>query len=203
MFPFFIENVILPCYPGLQKETVRDPTTGRKIKGPLFIKTDTGPGRLSNELNHINYREQLMERGAHIGLGLPNGTECTQEMDQGYAQFKPACFESTLRVAAKKMAARVTARKKMKDQVKQSTTDKNLIQQSNNEKNTSVDELKEFLDNEGKEGNVDDEPCKNFSFEVKGSHCNVKLDNNDLSAIVNGYPDDPIELRPFNKIFTC
>ncbi len=123
-------------------------------------------------------------------------------MDQGYAQFKPACFESTLRVAAKKMAARTAARKKMKDQVKQSTTDKNLIQQNDNEKNTSVDELKEFLDNEGKEGNADDKPCKNFCFEVKGSHCNVKLDNNDLSAIVNGYPGDPIELRPFNKIFT-
>ncbi len=45
LFSFFIENVILPCNPGLQKETVCDPTTGRKIKGLLFIKTDTGPGR--------------------------------------------------------------------------------------------------------------------------------------------------------------
>ncbi len=31
----------------------------------------------------------------------------------------------------------------------------------------------------------------------------MKLDNNNLSAIVNGYLYDPIELRPFDKIFTC
>ncbi len=44
---------------------------------------DTRPGRLSKELVHIIYQLQFMEKGAHIGLGLPNSTECTQEMDQG------------------------------------------------------------------------------------------------------------------------
>ncbi len=58
MLQIFIENVILCCYPGLQKETVHDPTTGHKIIGPLFIKTNTGPDRLSNQLNHIEYHEQ-------------------------------------------------------------------------------------------------------------------------------------------------
>ncbi len=101
LFPFFIENVILSCYPGLQKETVCDTMSSHKIKGLLFIKTNTGPGRLSNKLNHIKYRKQLMDMGAHSGLGLSNGTKCTQEMDQGYTQFKSACFESTLQVAAK------------------------------------------------------------------------------------------------------
>lgn len=31
----------------------------------------------------------------------------------------------------------------------------------------------------------------------------MKLDNSNLSIIVNGYPDDPIELRPFDVIFMC
>ncbi len=45
LFPLFLDNVILPCYPYIQKETVCN-ETGRKIKGPLFLKTDTGPGCL-------------------------------------------------------------------------------------------------------------------------------------------------------------
>ncbi len=55
LFPIFIENVILCCYPGLQKKTVCDPMTGHKIKGPLVIKTDNGPGRCLNNPNHIEY----------------------------------------------------------------------------------------------------------------------------------------------------
>ncbi len=31
----------------------------------------------------------------------------------------------------------------------------------------------------------------------------MKLDNSNLSAVVNEYPEDPIELRAFDKIFTC
>ncbi len=42
-----------------------------------------------------------MEKGVHIGLGLPNGTESTQEMDQGFTEYKPATDESTVCVAAK------------------------------------------------------------------------------------------------------
>lgn len=45
----------------------------------------------------------------------------------------------------------------------------------------------------------------NFTVEIEGREgkvCNVKIENCDLSAIVNGYPDDPFELWPFDKIFT-
>ena len=34
------------------------------------------------------------------------------------------------------------------------------------------------------------------------SVCVVNLTNTDLGAIVNGFPTDPIELRPFDYIFT-
>lgn len=74
LFPIFIQNVILPCYPYVQSETVRVPVTKRKIKGPLIIKTDTEPGQLSKELKHIEFHESLMDNGVHIALGLPNGT---------------------------------------------------------------------------------------------------------------------------------
>ena len=36
----------------------------------------------------------------------------------------------------------------------------------------------------------------------KGSICNVNITNFDLSHIVNGFPNDPIELRPFDNCFT-
>ncbi len=70
-----------------------------------------------------------------------------------------------------------------------------------------VGELENYLEEEGDPDAVDDigddkEEEDSFEFEVKGSVCNVKIDNCDLSAIVNGFPGDPIELRPFDKIFT-
>ncbi len=48
-----------------------------------------------------------------IGLGLPNGTEANQEMDQGFQEYKPATDASTVRVAAKKMTAHVPVCKKI------------------------------------------------------------------------------------------
>ncbi len=34
----------------------------------------------------------------------------------------------------------------------------------------------------------------NLIFDVHGSVCNVKIENNDLLVIVNGFPDNPIAL---------
>ncbi len=83
LFPLFIKNVILPCNPNLQKETVRCPSKGRKIKGPFILKTDTGPGCLSRDEEHLKFKEELMEMGVHILLDLPDGTESIQEMEDG------------------------------------------------------------------------------------------------------------------------
>ncbi len=54
LYPLFINEVILECYPNIQKETVRD-ETGRKIKGPLIIKCDTGPGCLCKDMAHVKF----------------------------------------------------------------------------------------------------------------------------------------------------
>ena len=84
------------------------------VKGPLFLKVDSEPGRFSNEAMNLEFWEKMWDIGFYIFLGLPNGTECTQEMDQGYQTFKPATDRIAIRVAAMKMARRVNARKKAK-----------------------------------------------------------------------------------------
>mmetsp|Transcript_18820 Transcript_18820/g.39497 ORF Transcript_18820/g.39497 Transcript_18820/m.39497 type:complete len:132 (+) Transcript_18820:226-621(+) len=58
-----------------------------------------------------------------------------------------------------------------------------------------------FLEQGDADGDVDGNE-DDFEFEVNGSVCNVKVDNCDLSAIVNGFPGDPVELRPFDRVFT-
>ncbi len=72
------------------------PKTGHKLRGPLFIKTDIGPSCLSQDEVHVKFCEDLQEKGMDIGLGLPNGTKSTQEMDQGFQKYKPAIDESTV-----------------------------------------------------------------------------------------------------------
>ena len=89
----------------------RDPVTNVLIAGPLVIKTDGGPGRLSRESASIEFRDEMAAMGVHIVLSLPNGTACTAEMDQLFEKFKPACSKSALRICAKKMHAIMTARK--------------------------------------------------------------------------------------------
>ena len=91
--------------------TVRDPITKKLIPGPFIKKTDGGPGILSKEAESIDFSENCAAEGAQIILSLPNGKECTAELDQMYSTFKPATKKSTKRVAATKMVACVEAKK--------------------------------------------------------------------------------------------
>ena len=86
-----IEVYLLHYNGRISKVPVRDPLTNKLISGPLIIKTDAGPGRLSKELESIEYRARIERLGVYILLSLPNGTSCTAEMDQMYEKFKPAC----------------------------------------------------------------------------------------------------------------
>ena len=113
LFEMFCTKVILPCYPNVLP-TIEQDDDGGIIKGPLFLKVDSGPGRLSNEAMNLEFREKMWDIGFYIFLGLPNGTKCTQEMDQGYQTFKPATDISAIRVDVMKMARRVDACKKAK-----------------------------------------------------------------------------------------
>ena len=161
----------LPCYKDcIAAEPVRDSVTGKLLKGPLIIKTDAGPGRLSRQAESIEFREEMARMGVYILLSLPNGTACTAELDQMYSRFKNETKNSTVRVAGIKMAARLAARK----------------QGESNEDDESLSDDSE----------TEEEPTK------KRSICNVNITNRDLAHIVNGFPNDSIELRPFDNCFT-
>ena len=170
-------KVYLPCgyKDKLSPTPVRDPVTNKLITGPLIIKTDAGPGRLSKEAASIEFREEMANLGVHILLSLPNGTECQAELDQMFSEFKPRCRRSTIRVAGMKMAARVAARKN-------STLDAELDSNSGSDSDN-------------------DSSCVNV-LKKKRSICNVSLSASDLSNVVNGFPGDPLELRPFDFCFT-
>ena len=222
-------KVYLPGWKGkISKTTVRDPVTKRLITGPLINKTDGGPGRLATEAKSFEFREEMLDIGMHILLSIPNGTECNAEPDQLYGDYKPRCKNSTIRVAAAKMHARVNARNKSR--------------LSHNDRNTAnlcaVDALPDFTRNadycqrfhdniqanhfvgnvedgvagtahaeDGVEANLDDEdhedPVKadDFAFSVGRSVCAVNLGNRDLGHITNGFSGDDIEDRPFGYCF--
>ena len=173
-------TVYLSCgYRGkISPEPVRDPITNKMIKGPLIIKTDSGPGRLSMEADSIEFREEMMNMGVFILLSLPNGTECQAELDQMYSEFKPRCKASAIRVAGIKMAARVKARKESTE--------------------VAIESYASDSDGESDDSSVERRPPS----KKRRSVCNVTLNSRDLGNIVNGYPGDPAHLRPFDFCFT-
>lgn len=186
LFIMYFDEIFLPCYPHVQKETVRCPITKKKLAGPVLMKVDAGPGRLSKEAESLEFRHEMEEKGVYIMLGLPNGTEATQEMDQCYADFKPACARSTERLAGIKLAARVRARK--------------VANGGTVTANSMTEDLAAYLD--AHQDEEDNENGDKFTFSIKQNVCNVSITNRDLSFIVNGLPNDPIEKKPFSNTFT-
>ncbi len=86
-----LKDVYVPLFKGrLSPEPIRDPVTMKLLSGPLIVKTDAGPGRLSKQAISIDFCEEMAQLGVHILLSLPNGTSCTAEMDQLFEKFKPA-----------------------------------------------------------------------------------------------------------------
>lgn len=184
-----ITDVYLPCYRGKISPTpIRDPVTNKLISGPAIMKTDAGPARLASDAKSVEFREYLASMGFHIMLSLPNGTECTAELDQIFSSYKPACKESTRRVAGMKMWLRVQARNK-------ATANANPIELTHAEQLAGYVAVNDS-DDENEDGDDD------YTFNVGSSVCNVSIDNRDLGAIVNGMPGDEIDKRPFDNTFT-
>ena len=203
LWHLLIDEVILTLYPNVQKEVVRD-ANGKLLKGPLFIKTDAGPGRLAHgklakEANSVEFLEMMADKGVHIILGLPNGTSATQEMDQAYADYQPECRKSTMRLASIKLKNRVDARKKAHEKETGAASAQNVVTDD-----TRRQDLEEYLAEVDAEenNNNETEDEDNFEFQVNNSVCHVSIGNHDLPFIVNGLPTDPIEKRPFDYIFT-
>ena len=84
------------------------------VEGPLILKTDSGPGRMSNSVKNTEFQQKSLEKTIFTFLGLPNGSSTTQDMDQSYAMFQPAYHRSVVCVASVNIAERMLARKKAK-----------------------------------------------------------------------------------------
>ena len=62
----YIRAIIIPLFKGrIALTPVRDPVTLRLIAGPLIVKSDGGPGRLSRVSSSIEFRDEM----AQIGVG--------------------------------------------------------------------------------------------------------------------------------------
>jgi hypothetical protein len=147
------------------------------ISGPLIIKTDTGPGRLSKEALSIKFQDHMATKGVHIRLSLPNATA-----SNFFENFKPACTKSALCLAAKKMQMRMEVR-------------------VNNVRNDDADAVIDIDASDASLSEDEDEPGERKKKEAR-SICNVSFSNFHLANLVNGWPDDPVEWHPFDYPFT-
>jgi len=107
----YIESVIIPLYPNMNKTAVFDETTGKLNQGPVLLKLDAGPGRIVSSEVVLAKREELFERGLIIVMGLPNATSVQQEMDALYGPFKSATYSRGKKVIQQKLKQRGLARR--------------------------------------------------------------------------------------------
>ncbi len=107
----YIESVIIPLYPNMNKTAVFDERTGKLNQGPVILKLDAGPGRIVSSEVVLEKREALFERGLIIIMGLPNATSVQQEMDALYGPFKTATYSRGEKVVQQKLKERGLARR--------------------------------------------------------------------------------------------
>ena len=79
------------------------------IKGPIMIKTDSGPGRQCKSERSIKFCADMHQLGLHMMPGLPNSTSATQEMDDAYQTFKSATDKKSQKVFTRKIYCRAKA----------------------------------------------------------------------------------------------
>ena len=107
----YIEQVIIPLYPNMNKIAIFDPVTGKLNQGPVILKLDAGPGRIVSSEDILLKREALFERGLTIVMGLPNATSVQQEMDALYGPFKSSTYARGEKVVQHKLRSRGLARR--------------------------------------------------------------------------------------------
>lgn len=203
LFESYIRRIICQCYPNASQNIKRDPETGKLLEGPVFLKVDSGPGRLSRSASSIAFREQLWNKGIIIILGLPNATEATQEMDDLYQTFKPRTYRSAQRAASIKLARRIEARKRSLRKQRKKRTAPRTPQQSELPSLPPINVTDKDESSDPEDSNYSDSDGSDSEYkETKKKPCVVNLDCEDLSFIVNGHHFDPVELRPFRYTFT-
>jgi len=150
-----------------------------------LVKTDAGPGRLAKEADSIEFWEEMANMGVYIILSLPNGTECQAELDQMFSDFQPKCKRSAIRIVGMKIKSRLEELKRAGAAAPPISVDSD----SGSSNEESGDE------NDDKLSVVGDVAT---AARRESSITKVKLSNLDLGHVVNGFPGDPVELRPFD-----
>ena len=80
---------------------------GKVIKGPVFLKTDSGPGRFKEDMERISFLEYMHEIGLNIIMSLPNGTNVHVELDQFFGTYKGYCRTRALYHFAEKLKEKI------------------------------------------------------------------------------------------------
>ena len=64
LFQYYIRNIVLPLYPNISNKCLI--VDGKIIKGPVIFKTDSGPGRIKEDITHVNFLEEMNNIGLKI-----------------------------------------------------------------------------------------------------------------------------------------
>ena len=190
LFRDYIRRVIIPLYPTISNECIiKD---GKVIKGPVIFKTDSGPGRFKDNIEHVEFLEEMNNIGLKIILSLPNATSVHAELDQFFGPFKGYCRSRTLDHFSLKLKTKI-------NDIKQDMSNKKT--RSNTKDIDDINVMKENLNI------IRDDPEKGDHHTDTDDHlskikCVVGLNNNDLSVMINGNDTDTLENRPFDRCFT-
>ena len=189
IFRLYIRDIILPLYPNISKDCIME--NGKVIQGLVFLKTDSGPGRFKEDMEHILFLEHMNSIGLNIILSLPNGTSVHAELDQFFGSYKGYCRTRTLNHFAEKLGDKI----RLIEENKKIQMTRNEALHVNGLKNLE----KEFCNvrKDPERGDQHEDATKEFT-KVK---CVVGLTNADLSVMINGKEDDEIENKPFDRCF--
>jgi len=94
LFQGYILNVIVSLYPNISQKFEHD-VDGNFLRGPVLIKNDGGPGRLTASMGSLDFREKLNNMGANLFLNYQNSTSVAAEMNQLYRTYKASFCTST------------------------------------------------------------------------------------------------------------
>ena len=93
-FRDYIRNAIIPLYSNISNECIiKD---GKASKGPGYFNTDSGPRRFKDDIEPVEFLENMNNLGLKIILSLPNATCVHAELDQFFGPFKGYCRSRTL-----------------------------------------------------------------------------------------------------------
>ena len=210
-----IEEVYLLLYPNIHPTTERD-ESGKFLRGPIIIKTDSGQGRLNASFKSIAFYEKMGSMDVHIVLGLPNSTSCTQELDQVYQEFKTKTRERTNQLFGEKQFNRSRLISDLKIELdllgfKGASNGFNTEREESDDNddvvNLEIDKEEASDSAEAIVVDTDDnqevtEEMRVVLEKLKDTMKQPTLSNDDLPVIVNGTDSDDFKNKPFDSTFT-